>query len=69
VPIRGPQPLHYFPSKQNRDADSFVATGLTGAEMAAASKTAALKGMEEMRRVFKETGSELFRGAGRREHH
>ena len=48
--------------------EGFLATGPTGAETAAASKAAALKGMEEMSRVFKETGSELYMGAGGREH-
>jgi phosphomethylpyrimidine synthase len=62
------QEVRDFAGKQNQDADSFVAAGLTGAETAAASKAAALKGMEEMSKVFKETGSELYMGAGGREH-
>jgi phosphomethylpyrimidine synthase len=45
-----------------------LATGPTGAGTAAASKAAALKGMEEMSKVFKDTGSELYMGSGRREH-
>jgi len=61
------QEVRAFASKQNQGVDSFLATGPTGAETAAASKAAALKGMEEMSRVFKETGSELYMGAGDRE--
>ncbi|MGK6353670.1 hypothetical protein ACMGDH_00420 [Sphingomonas sp. DT-207] len=38
-----------------------------GAETAA-SKAAALKGMEEISKVFKETGSELYMGTGGSEH-
>jgi phosphomethylpyrimidine synthase len=56
-----------FANKQNQGVEGFLATGPTGAETAAASKAAALKGMEEMSKVFKETGSELYMGAGGRE--
>ena len=63
------QEVREFAAKQNQPADGFIAAGgPTGAETAAASKAAALKGMEEMSRMFKETGSELYMGAGDREH-
>ncbi|RYD48034.1 MAG: phosphomethylpyrimidine synthase ThiC, partial [Sphingomonadales bacterium] len=51
------QEVRDFASKQNQGVEGFIATGPTGAETAAASKAAALKGMEEMSRVFKQTGS------------
>jgi phosphomethylpyrimidine synthase len=57
-----------LPSKQNQGVEGFLATGPTGAETAAASKAAALKGMEDMSKMFRETGSELYMGAGGREH-
>jgi phosphomethylpyrimidine synthase len=62
------QEVRDFATKQNQGVEGFIATGPTGAETAAASKAAALKGMEEMSRVFKDTGSELYMGAGGREH-
>jgi len=62
------QEVRAFANKQNQGVEGFIATGPTGAETAAASKAAALKGMEEMSKVFKETGSELYMGAGGREH-
>jgi phosphomethylpyrimidine synthase len=62
------QEVRAFASKQNQGVDGFLATGPTGAETAAASKAAALAGMAEMSKVFKETGSELYMGAGGREH-
>ncbi|PZU56763.1 MAG: phosphomethylpyrimidine synthase ThiC [Sphingobium sp.] len=55
-------------AKKNQPADGFLEAGLTGTQVAEASKAAALKGMEEMSRLFKETGSELYMGAGDREH-
>jgi phosphomethylpyrimidine synthase len=55
-------------AKKNKPADGFLEAGLTGTQVAEASKAAALKGMEEMSRLFKETGSELYMGAGDREH-
>jgi len=57
------QEVRDFAAKQNQGVEGFIATGPTGAETATASKAAALKGMEEMSRVFKETGSELYIGA------
>jgi phosphomethylpyrimidine synthase len=57
-----------FASKANQGVESFLATGPTGAETAAASKAAALKGTEEMSRVFKDSRSELYMGGGGREH-
>jgi len=53
-------------AKQNQGAEGFIATGPKGAETAAASKAAAIKGMEEMAAKFRETGSELYMGAGDR---
>ncbi|WP_411974007.1 phosphomethylpyrimidine synthase ThiC [Sphingobium sp. 3R8] len=62
------QDVRDFAAKQNQNVEGFIATGPTGAETAAASKAAALKGMEEMSKVFKDSGSELYMGAGGREH-
>jgi phosphomethylpyrimidine synthase len=62
------QEVRDFAGKQNQGVEGFIATGPTGAETAAASKAAALKGMEEMSAKFRETGSELYMGAGGREH-
>ncbi|WP_405053578.1 phosphomethylpyrimidine synthase ThiC [Sphingobium sp. WCS2017Hpa-17] len=62
------QEVRDFAAKKNQPADGFLEAGLTGAEVAEASKAAALKGMEEMSRLFKATGSELYMGAGGREH-
>jgi phosphomethylpyrimidine synthase len=50
-----------FANKQNQGVEGF-ATGPARAETAAASK-----GMEEMSKVFKESGSELYMDAGGRE--
>ena len=61
------QEVRDFAGKQNQGVEGFIATGPTGAETAAASKAAALKGMEEMSAKFRETGSELYMGAGDRE--
>ena len=50
-----------FAAKQNQPADGFLATGgPTGAETAAASKAAALKGMAEMSERFRESGGEVY---------
>ncbi len=54
-------------AKLNWGVEGFIATGPTGAEMAPASKAAAIKGMEEMAAKFRETGSEIYMGAGGRE--
>lgn len=62
------QEVRDFASKQNQGVEGFIATGPTGAETAAASKAAALKGMEEMSRVYEEMGRELYLGSGGREH-
>jgi len=62
------QEVRDFAAKQNQGIEGFIAAGPTGAETAAASKAAAIAGMEEMSRVFKETGSELYMGAGDRAH-
>ncbi len=50
------QEVRDFAAKQNSGAETFVA-----AEEAEA-------GMADMSRVFRETGSELYMGAGGREH-
>jgi len=62
------QEVRDFASKQNQGVEGFIASGPTGAETAAASKAAAIKGMEEMSRLYNETGRELYMGAGGREH-
>lgn len=51
----------------NGGGDDARTAPLTGAEAAAASKAAALKGMEKMAAKFRATGSELYMGAGGRE--
>ena len=61
------QEVRDFAGKQNQGVEGFIATGPTGAETAAASKAAAIKGMEEMAAKFRATGSELYMGAGGRE--
>jgi phosphomethylpyrimidine synthase len=61
------QEVRDFAARKNQPADGFLEAGLTGAEVAEASRAAALKGMEEMSQLFKETGSELYMGAGDRE--
>jgi phosphomethylpyrimidine synthase len=53
------QEVRDFASKQNAPADTFIAAG---------SAEEAEKGMQAMSQVFKETGSELYMGAGGREH-
>ncbi|WP_300114146.1 phosphomethylpyrimidine synthase ThiC [Sphingobium sp.] len=62
------QEVRDFAARKNQPADGFLEAGLTGAEVAEASKAAALKGMEEMSKLFKEKGSELYMGAGGRDH-
>ncbi|MBV2149507.1 phosphomethylpyrimidine synthase ThiC [Sphingobium sp. AS12] len=74
------QEVRDFAAKQNQDADAFIAAnpprhgegdrsaqpnGGGGAPLDAA---LAEQGMAEMSRVFRETGSELYMGAGDREH-
>ena len=59
------QEVRDFAAKQNQGVEGFIASGTETAE---ASKAAALKGMEDMSKLFKETGSELYMGAGGREH-
>ena len=55
------QEVRDFAAKQNQSADAFLAaTPLPEAEAEA--------GMAEMSKVFRETGSELYMGAGGREH-
>ncbi|GGB74730.1 phosphomethylpyrimidine synthase ThiC [Blastomonas aquatica] len=54
------QEVRDFASKQNQGVEGFIATGPSGAETAAASKEAALKGMAEMSVKYAEKGSELY---------
>src|SRR6218665_3429588 len=55
------QEVRDFAAKQNQGADAFIAaTPVSEAEAEA--------GMAEMSKVFRETGSELYMGAGGREH-
>ena len=63
-----PQEVRDFATKQNQGVEGFIATGPSGAETAAASREAALKGMAEMSKVYDETGRELYMGQGDREH-
>ena len=56
-----------FAKVQNQGVEGFIATGPAAAETDAASKAAAIKGMAEMAAKFRETGSELYMGAGGRE--
>ena len=65
------QEVRDFAARQNQDADTFIAAnpprhgeGGGGAPLDAAT---AEQGMAEMSRVFRETGSELYMGAGDRE--
>jgi phosphomethylpyrimidine synthase len=62
------QEVRDFASKQNQGVEGFIATGPSGAETAAASKEAALKGMAEMSQLYEDMGRELYLGAGDREH-
>ncbi len=54
------QEVRDFAGKQNQGVEGFIAAGPTGAETAAASKAAAIKGMEEMSERFRDTGGELY---------
>ncbi|MET3713235.1 phosphomethylpyrimidine synthase [Sphingomonas trueperi] len=56
------QEVRDFAAKQNQAADSFLAA------TPAAAPADAEAGMAEMSKVFRETGSELYMGAGDREH-
>jgi phosphomethylpyrimidine synthase len=62
------QEVRDFASKQNQGVEGFIATGPSGAETAAASREAALKGMAEMSQLYEDMGRELYLGAGDREH-
>ncbi|WP_340588877.1 phosphomethylpyrimidine synthase ThiC [Erythrobacter alti] len=50
------QEVRDFASKQNQSADSFLASAQAGSDAAEASKAAALEGMEEMSRRYREGG-------------
>ncbi|QDZ08935.1 phosphomethylpyrimidine synthase ThiC [Sphingomonas panacisoli] len=62
------QEVRDFAKLQNQGSEGFIAAGPTAAETAAASKAAAIKGMEEMSKLYNDTGRELYMGAGGREH-
>ncbi|MDZ4306468.1 phosphomethylpyrimidine synthase ThiC [Allopontixanthobacter sp.] len=62
------QEVRDFAAKQNQTADGFLAAEKWGADTAAASKAAAEAGMREMSEKYREGGSELYIGAGGREH-
>ena len=53
------QEVRDFAGKQNQGVEGFIATGPTGAETAAASKAAAIKGMEEMAEKYR-AGGDLY---------
>ena len=55
------QEVRDFAAKQNQDANAFIAA-------APVSEAEAEAGMAEMSKVFREKGSELYMGAGGREH-
>ena len=57
------QEVRDFAGKQNQGVEGFIATGPTGAETAAASKAAAIKGMEEMAEKYR-AGGDLYMPAG-----
>ncbi|NQZ48280.1 MAG: phosphomethylpyrimidine synthase ThiC, partial [Erythrobacter sp.] len=54
------QEVRDFAAKQNESPDTFLAAEKLGAQTAEASRQAALKGMEEMSRVYKDKGQELY---------
>jgi len=65
------QEVRDFAAKQNQGAESFLATSplpQAGGVRGGQSPADAEAGMAEMSKVFKETGSELYMGAGGREH-
>ena len=53
------QEVRDFAGKQNQGVEGFIATGPTGAETAAASKAAAIRGMEEMAEKYR-AGGDLY---------
>lgn len=46
--------------RRSQDIGGFLASGPSGAETAAASKAAAIRGMEEMSERFREKGGEIY---------
>ncbi|PZO72443.1 MAG: phosphomethylpyrimidine synthase ThiC [Sphingomonas taxi] len=54
------QEVRDFAAKQNQGVEGFIASGPLGAETAAASKAAAIAGMEDMSKRFKEKGEEIY---------
>ncbi|GAA4043248.1 phosphomethylpyrimidine synthase ThiC [Parerythrobacter jejuensis] len=54
------QEVRDFASKQNQSPEGFIASEKLGADTAEASKQAALKGMEEMSKLYKEKGEQLY---------
>ena len=61
------QDVRDFAAKQNSDPDSFLAATKSGADTAEESRQAALRGMEEMSKLYEEKGRELYIGQGDRE--
>jgi phosphomethylpyrimidine synthase len=61
------QEVRDFAAKQNASADTFLAA-VPQADLSAEAVAEAEAGMAAMSAVFKETGSELYMGAGGREH-
>ena len=53
------QEVRDFASKQNQGIEGFIATGPTGTETAAASRAAAIKGMEQMAEKYR-NGGDLY---------
>ena len=64
------QEVRDFAAKQNQSADSFLAAtpAPVQADLSPEALAKAEEGMAEMSKVFRETGSELYMGAGGREH-
>jgi len=64
------QEVRDFAARQNQSADSFLAATPAPAQvdLSAEALAKAEEGMAEMSKVFRETGSELYMGAGGREH-
>ncbi|MDF1835376.1 MAG: phosphomethylpyrimidine synthase ThiC, partial [Alteraurantiacibacter sp. bin_em_oilr2.035] len=54
------QEVRDFASKQNQSADSFLASAQAGADAAEASRAAAIAGMEEMSKLYKAKGEQLY---------
>jgi phosphomethylpyrimidine synthase len=62
------QEVRDFAAKQNQGAESFLAAIPNSVDGAPVDAQDAEEGMKQMSEVFRETGSELYMGAGGREH-